>query len=399
MDDDMFHIWNGPNRETLDTEALANLLRTPSAWGNLELSLEAKGTHALVYREQAADGAEAKLLVRIAGKSPRGDDTPVIQRLLDGGAEPFTVASRSLVPGDRAVHVLVHFARTGEAAPDDEREQPLAWGDPTVSTRAWSAIGEVQIEAGLLDDDVLALVYWYRPTLGEDEDEVEAATPPSEEVVVVSPAERRLTDDETTQLPETALWPLVRQLNNVTDPRWLDLIAAYPMPWLQSLMVATPDLARLPDALQSLPRLEELIIHAADATELPVLCSATVRTLVLDVRDASALQRTLDAMSLPALRTLVLFDDALDAPLDLSRLEHQVVVLVDGAPSLRPERLRNVDSALVLSLNPPEAVTPEALVAALEERGERLTYVSSIWSHADEAAALAEERGVTLRVD
>lgn len=46
---------------------------------------------------------------------------------------------------------------------------------------------------------------------------------------------RALTDREAETLPRTALWQVLRELDDVADARWLTLLARHPMPLLVAL--------------------------------------------------------------------------------------------------------------------------------------------------------------------
>ncbi|MCU0655078.1 MAG: hypothetical protein MUF64_07265, partial [Polyangiaceae bacterium] len=284
-------------------EELAALLSDPQLWGNLEVGVESKGQVASVLRGPADAGPQ--LLVRIDGLSPLGAESPATCVVLDGGGEPRTIACRYLIHVERAVHILSRYAETGTRPTLDEAGQPLLWGNPVVSREGWETIG--RLDEFPLDEDVLSLVYWERPDA--EDIETHQDEPPSKPLGIHLTG-RALTEDEASRLPHTGLWPLLRGLFHISDPRWFELLAAHPMAWLRDLAVSTPEITRLADALAAMPRILELqLVAPLDPEAIPALASPSLRTLVLGVGSARAVQAILDRMSFPRLRTLVLHDD------------------------------------------------------------------------------------------
>jgi hypothetical protein len=406
----MVDVWNGPNLESLTERELADLLATAGRWDNAELAVERSGAFALVARANPGSGSGAVaggFLVRVDGLSPRADeDSPETQPVVDSSGATITVTSRHLIPAERAVHVLASFAQTGARAPTDENGSPLAWGFAVVSNRQWQNVGDLERLSShdLYEDDLVALVYGTPPTIDEDdaeEGDEDDDLPPGEKnwngQVGVLLEERRLNDEEATSLPNTALWPVLRRLHRASDGRWLELLAQHPMPWLRSLMVTTNELEALNAAVRALPRLVELAIHAKPDSA-PILEAPALGALVLDLESAALVGRVLAASKLPALRTLVLHDDALDDSIDLSGLDPRAVVMLAGSPDVHLAKLAALASAPVLWLEPPSDASGEDLVGALASRADRLTVVPRDWPGADAAAQLAAQRGVRLRV-
>ena len=92
-------------------------------------------------------------------------------------------------------------------------------------------------------------------------------------------------------------------------------------------MVDTSALEALGEVVARAPRLVELAIHGRPAS-LPRLASMTLSSLVLDIADGSLIETVLAAASLPALRVLVLFGDALVRPISLPTLDPRTVVML-----------------------------------------------------------------------
>lgn len=399
-------VWNGPNLLTLTEAELAKMLDDPRAtWGNVEISVEHGDAYASVGWTgflPESDAIGSGFLVRIDGMSPLGEESPEVRPVLDGAGAPTQVASRHLVCASAALHVLACFGRSGARANRSRDGVPIAWGPAVVSTSAWDEVGRVEPldDQALYVDDLVSLVYWTPPAPeGTDADAGEEL--PDGELpwlgqVGILLEHRALTDREAIELPATALWPVVRALHDVSDPRWLALIAEHPMPWLRSLMVTTDALEGLVPAVRALPRLVELAVHGR-CEELAPLEAPRLESLVLDVRSAATAGRLLRESQLPSLRTLVLHEDALDAPIDLSRLHDHAVVMVDLGASADPRVLRNAATAPVLAIDPPKAMAAALVVDALTARAEGDNVVSSAWPHASEAIALARGRGIRLR--
>jgi hypothetical protein len=231
---------------------------------------------------------------------------------------------------------VAHFARHGDRLRAWEDGATVQWEASIVDELPWQAVGSLEplTASDLCVDNLVTLAYGPPPTAeGPDADgnEVELALPEGERgwvgQVGLLLTSTSLADAAAHALPRTALWPLLRTLHSVTDARWLSLLVARPMPWLRSLMVETNALEALGEVVARAPRLVELAIHGRPAS-LPPLASMTLSSLVLDIADGSLIETVLAAASLPALRVLVLFGDALAQPISLPTLDPRTVVML-----------------------------------------------------------------------
>lgn len=400
------HVWNGPDLLHLTAAEFSRMLDDPRAtWGNTEISIEREGARASVAWTGFLEDSEAVgsgFLVRIDGMSPIGEESPEVRPVLDAAGSRMQVTSRHLVSARSAFHVLERFGRSGVRAEVWSDGIPILWSRAVVSTSEWDGVGRVEAldEQALYVDDLVSLVYGAPPTPDEVDPDLGAELPEGElpwaGQTGVLLERRALTEHEAVELPRSALWPVIRALHDVSDPRWIELLAEHPMPWLRSLMVSTDALQSLAPAVRALPRLVELAVHGRPG-ELAPLHAPVLRSLVLDVRRAELVDRVLRASTMPSLRTLVLHEDALDAPIDLSSLHEHAVVMIDLDAGADPSRLRNVATAPVLAIDPASTTRAEQIVDSLAPRAAADNVVSSAWPHASAAVTLAHERGIRLR--
>lgn len=372
------------------TGELARLFADPrEQWDNLEIAVNVGQTYAAIHwtgfdEDQSAVGSG--FLLRMDGESPLGaSDTPEIVELLDGGSEPFEATARHLLTAEEACWLVGRLGR-GERPKRWPDGRPLVWSEAMVDDAPWKAVGIVEPP------------YWDRQTellygsVIDDERDEEPEWIGQRRLLV----RRTLTAEQAEALPQTAIWPVLRQLHDVDDPLWLATIAEHPLPWLQSLIVVLDALDGLAEAVRALPRLVELGIHSLSPT-LPAIASESLEEVLLTGVDGGLLDAFLRESRLPALRVLAIASDMLAAPVDFSPLGEEVVVHVEYAPDDELGTIRNAASARTLALALASQHTPEALVAALESRVEGDTWVSTVWDHADAAVELARLRGVRLQ--
>ncbi|MEM9069032.1 MAG: hypothetical protein AAGE52_11030 [Myxococcota bacterium] len=366
----------------MNFETFATLLAEPVRWGNLTIAIEVRGRYpVVVYRTH--DEGPHRLLVVIDGSGPYRDAVPEVVSSFDGGSEPFLSAAGFFLEVDEAVALLGDWWERGER-PASLNGVALRWGNPALELDYWRELGDLDEQDDFLEEDIFSLVYWSPPGFPEA-----AAVGGGYSFNAAFPS-RPLESADAGRIGGSAMWNVLRKVSDVEDPRWLALIAEHGMPWLRDLSVGASDLRLLGAALRVLPRLRELCVHA-DANEIPPLKSSSLRSLVLDLKHAARTQRVIDELQMPALYALLVFRDALDAPIDFSRLS-DVVVMVEG---VTPEDVSKVNSAARLSLGPPSSVSAAALVDALGTRvGE--THFSPTWSHAQEARELARARGLSI---
>ena len=333
-------LWNGPNVSEPSVEALAALVRdAPAGWDSRVLFLE-RGERQASLRWVAPDTDGAigiGLLFTIDGESPLGEESPELRMATDEHGGRARIASRHLVDAHRAQVLVAHFARHGDRLRAWEDGAAVQWEASIVDEAPWQAVGSLEplTASDLYVDNLVTLAYGPPPTAegpdAESGNEDELALPEGERGWVgqvglfLTPTP--LADAAAHELPRTALWPVVRTLHSVTDARWLSLLVVRPMPWLRSLVVETSALEALGEVVARAPRLVELAIHGRPAS-LPPLASMTLSSLVLDIADGSLIETVLAAASLPALRVLVLFGDALAQRISLPSLDPRTVVML-----------------------------------------------------------------------
>ncbi|MBZ5710495.1 hypothetical protein [Nannocystis pusilla] len=382
-------IDNGGDSDSMTGDALARLFADPRGqWKNLEIAVQVGRTYAAIHwtgfdEDQEAVGSG--FLIRMDGESPLGaSDTPEIIGLLDGGSEPFKATARHLLTAEEACWLVGRLGR-GERPTHWPDGRPLVWSAAMVDDAPWQAVGIVEQP------------YWERQTellyggVIDDEGDDEPEWIGQRRLLV----RRTLTADQAEALPQTAIWPVLRQLHDVDDPLWLATIARHPLPWLQSLIVVLDELDGLAEAVRVLPRLVELGVHSLSPT-LPAIASECLEELLLEGLDGGLLDAFLRESRLPALRVLAIDSNMLTAPVDFSPLGEEVLVHVEYAPDDDLGTIRHAASARTLALALEPTHTPEALVAALESR-EGDAWVSTVWEHADAAVELARARGIRLQ--
>jgi hypothetical protein len=383
-------IDNGGDPDSMTGESLARLFADPREhWGNLEIAVQVGRTYAAIHWTGFDEDEEAVgsgFFIRMDGESPLGaSDTPEIVELLDGGSEPFEATARHLLTAEEACWLVGRLGR-GERPTHWADGRPLVWSVAMVEDEPWEAVGIVEPP------------YWDRQTellYGSVVDREGAEEPEwiGQRRLLVR---RTLTADQAEALPQTAIWPVLRQLHDVDDPLWLATIAGHPLPWLQSLIVVLDELDGLAEAVRVLPRLVELGVHSLSPT-LPAIASECLEEVLLEGLDGELLAAFLPESRLPALRVLAIDSDMLAAPVDFSPLGEEVVVHVEYAPGDDLGTIRHAASARTLALALRPEHTPEALVAALESRVDGDTWVSTVWDHAEAAVELARARGVRLQ--
>lgn len=388
-------IHNGPREDELSAEELARLFADPTAgWGNLEIAVRFARGYASVHwsgftRREVALGSG--FLVRHAGESPLGAvDSPEVVTLFDGGAEPFAATARHLLDAAEVGWLVWQLGRGGGARPKCWPDgRPLVWSDPMIDEAPWRGLGTLEEP---YHERRVTLTYDAVP--GDDEAKQE---PPWAGQRSMRLAARGLTEREAEALPRSTLWQVLRHLHEVTDARWLALLGRHPMPWLSSLILTLDELTGLGEAVGRQPRLEELVVHAA-CEALPAIASGSLEELLLEGMDGGLIDGFLRESRLPALRVLAIFSEALAGPIDFSRLPAEAVVHVDCVGGDDLAVLGHAVSARRLALELGDEQTAEALVAALDGRGEREAWISTLWEPAQAAVRLAEARGIRLRV-
>ncbi|MDC0716651.1 hypothetical protein [Nannocystis bainbridge] len=383
-------IDDGGDSGSRTEEALARLFADPREhWDNLEIAVQVGRTYAAIHwtgfdEDQEAVGSG--FLIRMDGESPLGaSDTPEILELLDGGSEPFEATARHLLTAEEACWLVGRLER-GERPTHWPDGRPLVWSVATVDDAPWAAVGSVEPP------------YWDRQTellygsVVDDEGDEEPEWIGQRALLVRG----TLTADQAEALPQTAIWPVLRQLHDVDDALWLATIARHPLPWLQSLIVVLDELDGLAEAVRGLPRLVELGVHSLSPT-LPAIVSESLEEVLLEGLGEGLLDAFLRESRLPALRVLAIHSAMLAAPVDFSPLGQGVVVHVEYAADDDLGTIGHAASARTLALALEATHTPEALVAALVSRVEGDTWVSTVWDHAEAAVELARLRGVRLQ--
>lgn len=398
-------IHNGPNTVDVTEAELALLFESPKdRWGNLEIAVEHGHSYAAVHwsgftARQTPVGSG--FLVRHQGESPLGDqESPEILSLLDGGSEPFPATARHLLDDRDACWLVWQLGRSGGRPTHWPDGRPLVWSNATVDETPWRALGtlgEPYFESliSLLYGDVTL------DDAGEDQEDQDAYGDEDPAIRLVPRGESRwihqkslrleasaLTDREAEALPRSAIWPVLRHLHDVADPRWLALLAHHPMPWLRSLILVLDDLDDLAGAVRQLPRLVEMGVYSQPEV-LPAIEATLLEELLLEGPNGELIDGFLRGSRLPALRVLALHGDALTAPIDFSPLRAGAivhVVLVGRGTSAR---------SLALELKPEHSA--DALVRGLATRADRDTWISTSWIQAREAIELARAREIHLR--
>lgn len=406
-------MWEGGGLNGITEEALARLFEDPrGSWGNCELAVERTGGAALVYctafgRDRGA--VRPEFVIMVEGASPIGRERPGILTVLDGGGEPFRITARHLL-GARDASWLVWQLGQSDARPTHWPDgRPMVWSVAAIDDEPWKAVGE--LDEPYLEDTAIELFYGYARAEDDEGEDDEGEDDGVDEADGFAPhrnaeptdrtccrlAARALTDDEAEVLPQTALWPVLVQLFNVTDPRWLSSIARAPMPWLRTLEVELDDLEDLGAAVRQLPRLVELQV-SGDADAIPAFEAPQLRELVLGINSGAAIDAFLRAAKLPALRGLGLYGDALTTSIDVSALPERAIVYVD-LQNHSIDALRNLRGARALALALAPEHTVEELLDVLAARAERDTILLGDWEDAESVVAEARARGIRLRME
>lgn len=394
-------IHNGPNTVDMNAEELARLFAEPKQrWGNLEIAVLFRDQYASIhwsgFCEREPPPVGSGFLIRHRGESPLGShETPESLEILDGGSEPFTATARHLLTAEEVGWLVWQLGRQARRPTHWPDGRPLVWSDVMVDDMPWRAVGAIDEPyfdgvidrlIGCVNPQELDVADWPRPR-GE---------PAWLGQLCVRLEDRALTDREAETLPRTAIWSVLRQLDDVTDAGWFGLIARHPMPWLRSLTLSLDDLEGLPAAVRSLPRLAELAMYGQCL--VPAIEAPRLEDLFMECSTGECLTEFLRDSRLPALRLLALFGEALTEPIDFSPLRVGAIVHVELGPADALELLRNATSARILSLEPGPEHSAEGLVEVLAGRAGLDTWVSGLWCNAVAAHELARERGVRLRV-